>query len=280
MIKSKKKRNIHITVVLLLVVLLVLAFRVDLKVVSYDLHSSKIQDDIKIALIADLHSCDYGEGQADIVNMIKKNDPDLVLLGGDIVDDVLPRQKAMAFLAAVSKDYPCYYVSGNHEFWSGEIDEIKAEISAYGITVLEGEQANIEINGQTISLFGIDDPEIGEGEFARQLQYCGEHTDDDRYSILLTHRPERIDSYLEYDFDMVLAGHAHGGQWRIPGILNGLSAPDQGLFPKYAGGQYEFEHTKMIVSRGLARESTRIPRIFNRPEIVFVTLSSIGNTDQ
>ncbi len=259
-------------VVLIAILLTLLAFRSDLKVVSYDVKTDKLHDEIRIAFIADLHSCNYGEGQADILNMISKAAPDIVLLGGDIVDDLLPRLKAFEFLSAMAKAYPCYYVSGNHEFWSGEIDDIKADIKALGITVLEGERADVEVNGQIISLFGIDDPEIGEKEFTRQLKNCGEHMDKSRYSILLTHRPERIDSYLMYDFDLILTGHTHGGQMRIPLLVNGLFAPDQGWFPTCAGGIYNFNKTQMIVSRGLARESTRMPRIFNRPELVIVNL--------
>ncbi len=273
--KPNRKRLIIISAVLFVIALLaVLAFRTDLKPVSYDIKTDKIRDAIKIAFVADLHSCDYGEGQTDIISLIDKAAPDIVLLGGDIVDDVLPQQKAFEFLSAVSEDYPCYYVSGNHEYWSGRIEKIKADIEALGITVLEGERADIEINGQSISLFGIDDPEAGEAEFARQLKACGETADDSRFSILLTHRPERIDSYLEYDFDMILAGHTHGGQMRLPLLLNGLFAPDQGWFPKYAGGLYPFDNTQMIVSRGLAKESTRAPRLFNRPELVIINLGS------
>jgi len=94
----------------------------------------------------------------------------------------------------------------------------------------------------------------------------------EQFTLLLSHRPERIEDYLGYPFDLILSGHAHGGQWRLPGIVNGLYAPNQGLFPKYAGGRYDFEDTAFLVSRGLARESTKIPRVFNRPELVVVDL--------
>lgn len=90
--------------------------------------------------------------------------------------------------------------------------------------------------------------------------------------MLLSHRPELFETYQKYGFDLVLSGHAHGGQWRIPGVLNGLFAPDQGLFPEYAGGRYDYAEGTMIVSRGLARESTPVPRIFNRPEVVIVDI--------
>lgn len=272
--KTKKKRYITFCVIIsLLVLLTVIALRTNISIVTYHIKSPKIEENITIALVADLHSCDFGTGQAEIVSAIKNAAPDMVLLGGDIVDDRLPRQKAMEFLSAISNEYPCYYVSGNHEFWSGEIDDIKDEISAMGITVLEGERADISINGQSVSLYGIDDPEIGESEFSRQLENCGKQTDDGTYSVLLTHRPERIESYLNYGFDLMLAGHAHGGQVRLPLLINGLFAPEQGWFPKYAGGLYQLEDSKMIVSRGLSKESSRVPRVFNPPELVMITLS-------
>lgn len=92
------------------------------------------------------------------------------------------------------------------------------------------------------------------------------------YTILLSHRPEYFETYAKYPFDLVLCGHAHSGQWRIPFLLNGLYAPHQEIFPKYAGGLYEAENMRMIVSRGLARKTTYIPRIFNRPELVIIDL--------
>ncbi len=102
--KSKKKKIILLSAALLLALLLVLAFRCDIKVVSYNIETDKIADKIRIAFVADLHSCNYGEGQKDIISILKSEAPDLVLLGGDIVDDHLPQQKAMEFMSAVSID--------------------------------------------------------------------------------------------------------------------------------------------------------------------------------
>jgi predicted MPP superfamily phosphohydrolase len=188
------------------------------------------------------------------------------------VDDAMPQDMAKEFLSTISERYPCYYVSGNHEYESREIDKIKELIEGYGITVLEGDCAAVMVNGQKLNICGIDDPSVGFDVFLDQLQSVGASVDGETFSLLLTHRPEYINQYLNYDFDLILAGHTHGGQWRIPGILNGLYAPNQGWFPPYAGGQYAFEHTDLIVSRGLAKESTRIPRIFNRPELVMITI--------
>ena len=107
--------------------------------------------------------------------------------------------------------------------------------------------------------------------FNRHLDAVKAQAKKDHFTVLLSHRPELFENYVSRAFDLVLCGHAHGGQWRIPGVLNGLYAPQQGLFPLYAGGKYEKGSTTMIVSRGLAKETTPIPRIFNPPELVVVT---------
>ncbi|MEG1999825.1 MAG: hypothetical protein RR053_00325, partial [Evtepia sp.] len=130
-------------------------------------------------------------------------------------------------------------------------------IRGYGISVLEGETIHFEANGQLITISGVDDPDGGAEQFEMQLKACSECIQENVFSILLSHRPEYIDHYRSYGFDWT---HAHGGQWRVPGILNGLWAPNQGLFPNYAGSLYDFGATQFIVSRGLAKESTIVPR--------------------
>jgi len=193
-------------------------------------------------------------------------------MSGDIADDVLPDEKAKELLSGIAYKYPCYYVTGNHEFWSGRVNEQKEMFRSYGINVLEGTCDTVSLNGQDILVCGIDDPDGGRKNFDAQLNNVAQFIEKDKYTILLSHRPELIELYATHPFDMVLSGHAHGGQWRIPLILpNGLLAPNQGLFPKYTRGIHELNNTKMLVSRGLARESTPIiPRFFNPPELVVI----------
>lgn len=143
---------------------------------------------------------------------------------------------------------------------------------------MEGSFDTVDVRGQKLNICGISDPDClryTELNYSipNQLKDAAVASENGNYSILLAHRPELINTYLHYDFDLILSGHAHGGQWRLPGIINGLFAPNQGFFPRYAGGQYKFDNSSMIVSRGLARESTRIPRIFNRPELVMIEIS-------
>lgn len=247
----------------------------EMTTVSYQVESPKAASPIRLALVTDLHSCDYGEGQADLLEAIAAQAPDAVLLGGDIIDDDIPREKGELFVTEVSKRYPTFYVSGNHEFRTDDMAGIKEFLRSAGATVLEGDCIPLTVGGQTIQLCGVDDPEgIGQRAMELQLAQAAAQADPDQLTVLLSHRPELIDLYRSFgSFDLILSGHAHGGQWRIPGLMNGLLAPNQGLFPDYAGGRYEFPDCTFLVSRGLARESTRIPRLFNPPELVIIDIT-------
>ena len=246
-----------------------------LKVVTYTVESEKLEEAVRLVLLTDLHSCDYGEGQRELLEAVGSQNPDLVLLSGDMVDDEarMPEERALATVEALAEGWPTYYVTGNHEFWSGRAEEIKELLAQRGAVVLEGERQLVTVAGQTLQICGIDDPAVGESTWKSQLERVTAALEEEVFSLLLSHRPERVEDYTGRGFDLVLAGHAHGGQWRLPGLINGLLAPNQGLFPPYAGGAYDLEGTTLIVSRGLARESTRIPRLFNPPEVVVIELA-------
>ena len=274
--KIKKKYKL-IAALLILLVLVLSAFDVRLKIVRYKIESDKIDSPVRIALVTDLHSCKYGENQKTLIDAVNKEKPDIILMGGDIFDDIIPDTNTKIFLKAVAPKYPCYYVTGNHEYWSRHSDEMIAWLRANNISVLDGESVDVEIGNQKISLSGINDPDkerfTGKpGDFYSELDEIQREKDDNLFRILLAHRPSYIESYLKYDFDLVLCGHAHGGQWRLPPINNGVFAPNQGIFPKYAGGVYEANGRCEVVSRGLARGLKLVPRLNNPPEIVLLHL--------
>ncbi len=227
---------------------------------------------VRCVLVTDLHSCYYGKNQKNLIERIDKENPDIIFLGGDIFDDKIDDDNAVIFLEEISKKYKCFYVSGNHEYWSERCDEMKDKVRSLGITVLEGDCETIEINGKTIDVCGVDDPtRLTNSQFKEQLNKAYAKTSKDHYKILLTHRPEQTDFYALYDYDLILSGHAHAGQIRIPFINIGIYAPNQGLFSKYVSGIYTLSNgSRLIVSRGLARESTPAPRFFNHPEIVVI----------
>lgn len=273
------KKHILIATITIIIVLALLAFDVRLKIVQYTITSEKVNKPMRIALVTDLHSCKYGAGQKTLIDAVDKEKPDMILLGGDIFDDEIPDDNTKIFLSAIAKKYPCYYVTGNHEYWSMRVHEMLEWLRAHGIEDIGGKTIQTNINGNEICLSGLNDLDearyTGEGDGMKaELGRAMNERDDTAFTMLLTHRPSFVNLYKDAGFDLVLAGHAHGGQWRIPGVLNGVFAPDEGFFPKYAGGFYHFDNGgEMIVSRGLARESTRIPRLFNRPELVIVDLS-------
>lgn len=241
-----------------------------LTVGRYAIRTPKLEAPVRLLLITDLHSCLYGKEQEALVRAIEAERPDALMFVGDIADDKMPRENTQALLEAVAKRYPCFYVTGNHEYWGGDAGGIKRLFRRYGVTVLEGAHAPFSVRGQKIVVCGVDDPQSR--KFTRQLAAAARGAKTGPYSVLLSHRPELFERYVPYGFDLVLSGHAHGGLWRIPGLLDGFVAPNQGFFPKYTSGTYEGGSTTMILSRGLARESTRIPRFFNPVELVVADL--------
>ena len=248
-----------------------------LKIVNYTIESDKIDTPVRIALVTDLHSCRYGEHEAELIEAIDSQDPDIILLGGDIFDDKLPNDNTVDFLEGIAGRYPVYYVTGNHEFWGGT-DQYEVQMNIleeFDIPRLQGDVLELDINGNSIGLAGVDDYDgyLVDEDLILENQFVDAYLnlDADSYNIILSHSPEYIDTYSAHNYDLALCGHAHGGQWRIPGILNGLYAPNQGLFSKYVSGIYTLSNgSRLIVSRGLARESTPAPRFFNHPEIVVI----------
>ena len=233
-----------------------------------------VNEGVRIVLVTDLHSCFYGNGQKNLISMIDSESPDIVILGGDIFDDKLGDDNAKILLEDLVTKCPCYYVTGNHEYWSGRVPEMKEYLESIGISVLEGECETIEIKGNLIDVCGIDDPtDMYRSDWEAQLRTAYEASSEDHIRLLVTHRPEEVEEYAKYDFDLIMAGHAHAGQFRIPFINRGVFAPNQGYMAKYVNGEYDLPGGSiMVVSRGLARESTPAPRYFNHPEIVVIDL--------
>lgn len=267
-----------------LILLLLPGFYAGLTVRHYTIESDKITHSVRLAVLSDHHSCRYGKEQQKLLDAVAAEEPDAILLPGDIFDDKRPNTETEYLLRGLADRYPCYYVTGNHEYWASEeaFQEKMALLEKYGVRILKAEADTVSLNGETMVIAGVDDPDKAlafkrrrgqtesAGTLQEELSALDASLDEAHFSVLLSHRPELFPLYRDTDFDLVVSGHAHGGQWRIPGILNGLYAPHQGFFPKYAGGRYDENGTTMIVSRGLARESTIVPRFCNPPELVII----------
>ena len=257
----------------ILVVLTLIALDERLILRTYTVASPKLTAEVRLAVVTDFHSSDNAD---DVVAMVASCAPDAVLMVGDMFDDDIanrPTERTLSLMRQLSAQYPCYYVSGNHEAWTGEMDALYQQTEEAGVTVLRMSSGVLTVRGQRIALCGIPDPYemvfSGAPDTEEQLRQALEDVDSADFTVLLAHRPELLAKYAQFPLDLVVSGHAHGGQVRIPGVLNGLYAPNQGWFPKLAGGAYTQDGTTLIVSRGLAVR-TRLPRIFNRPEVVLV----------
>lgn len=250
-----------------------------IQITNYDITSKKVKNEIIIAQISDLHNTSFGKHNKTLVNKIKDIKPDIIAITGDLIDSSKTNiTVAMNFINQAVKIAPIYYVPGNHEAWNlSDYSTLKDKLKKAGVVVLEGEDKEIKVKDNKISLLGITDPDyIGEAGISEldvvstdldTLSY-----DSDNLVILLSHRPELFSAYKHRDIDLVLTGHAHGGQFRTS-LSGGLLAPDQGLFPKYTSGIYKDKEdkTQMIVSRGLGNSVIPI-RINNNPEVVVVNV--------
>lgn len=273
----RHKKAILKRAIALLIIILIVVYSHLLKLVTYEFNDVGFigNQPLTIALITDLHACYYGNNQAWLIDALAQKQPDVILLGGDIYDDKMSFDNSDELLSQLPAIAPTYYVDGNHENWlpKSDYDKVMHKIHAHGVELIHGK--SIPLPSSNVVIHGVSDPDGG--GFDRDLKKVAANLNSDKVNVLLTHRPERIEKYRAHRFDMILTGHAHGGQWRVPFLINGVFAPNQGIFPSYAGGLYEFYDdeisTKFIVSRGLARESTKVPRLFNRPELIFITLS-------
>ncbi|WP_069681238.1 metallophosphoesterase [Clostridium taeniosporum] len=247
---------------------------------KYDYVNSKIPHDFNnftIAHISDLHNKMFGKNQVKLLNKVKSISPDIIVITGDLID----RRKydldtAIKFVSGAVKIAPVYYVSGNHEAWSGKFPLIKEKLMDMGVYILDDKAFKLSKGSGSIHLLGLSDPDFLTSNYmdgtdtSKMGEQLTKWSTDKSFKILLSHRPELFDLYFQNNIDLIFTGHAHGGQFRIPGI-GGVIAPDQGIFPKYTSGSYNKGISTMFVSRGLGNSIFPI-RIFNRPEIVQVTL--------
>ncbi|MCH5344916.1 MAG: metallophosphoesterase [Acetatifactor sp.] len=232
----------------------------------------------RIAQVSDLHNAEFGEDNIALLTMISECDPDIIVITGDLVDSSRTDiDIALAFAEEAVKIAPTYYVTGNHEAAISRYDVLRSGLEMAGVIVLEDEAVRLEYKGESITLIGLSDPDFtikgdlfGEVPAMVNTKLRNLMDGESRYTVLLSHRPELFETYVSGGVDLILSGHAHGGQFRLP-FVGGLIAPDQGLFPKYDAGLYTGGDTNMVVSRGIGNSVIPI-RFNNRPEIVVVEL--------
>lgn len=268
----KSKLLICISVLAAFAVLAFIALDQRMVVRTYTVESEKIDAPLRLAVLTDFHGCDYGLDGSDLVAEVEKLQPDAILLVGDMFSSDGDAEEELRMFSRLDSIAFAYYVTGNHEYWEYDVPKLVERIQDTGVTILDQTCVSLVVDGQRINICGIPDP-YAYVNTDTALHRAKDAVRHEAFTLLLAHRPELIDSYAAYDFDLVVSGHAHGGQIRIPFLINGLYAPNQGWFPEYAGGRYEVEDATLIVSRGLSHQQQWwIPRIFNRPELLLVEL--------
>lgn len=223
-------------------------------------------DGFTILQVSDLHDRAYGRDGLDLIRAMEGLSFDCIAVTGDLFDRHRPhrRENGFRFAREAIRLGPVYFIQGNHEWRISDWPRIMTELADLGVRVLDNERVTFVRDGASLDLVGIRE-KTTVGEMGRLMA-------PDTCTVLLSHRPERLKEYAETHVDLVLSGHAHGGQIRL--FQQGLYSPDQGVLPRYTSGVYTRDNTKLYVSRGAGNHSFLPPRIFNRPEIDLITLKT------
>lgn len=237
-------------------------------------------DGFVLCQVSDVHNEARGEGNAALLRALREAAPDLICITGDFLDSRrTDLDFALELAGQLAEIAPAVYVTGNHEARRMDLSALEAGLAARGVQVLRDDWTPLARGGEEIALIGLDDPGFAAGEdwtLAEGLDQTQARLSallaqaGDRFSLVLSHRPELLPAYAEAGADLVLSGHAHGGQVRLPGI-GGLFAPGQGILPRLTSGVHARGETRLVVSRGLGNSAFPL-RVFNPPEIVTVTL--------
>ena len=282
MAKNKLKRLRRTILFSIVLVLTVITIYQDLNVTNtfYDLTFDNLPDNFsgyRIAQVSDLHNASFGAKNSQLIDSLRTNKPDIIVITGDLVDsNHTDLSVALDFVKEAGKIAPTYYVTGNHEARIGPLyDELEKGLLDLDVKVLRNQTVTLKQGQDMIKLIGLDDPSFLGQDNHISLNSVeglleGLLLEKDHFIILLSHRPELFDVYTNQSINLVFSGHAHGGQFRIP-FLGGLVAPNQGLFPKYDSGVFNQGQTQMVVSRGIGNSIIPI-RINNQPEVVYVNL--------
>lgn len=272
-IRSNRKKYIKSALVLLIVIALLLFCSYQnrhLETTYYTYKAEQLGADLegyRIVQISDLHNVKFGKNNQKLVDRIRECEPDMIVLTGDLVDSNHTNvDRAVQFVDEMVKICPVYYVTGNHEYWldTSEYEKLMDGLVSAGVVILDNQVVEISRGDAKFRLVGLDDKSLADGTLEALL------SDEKELTVVLAHEPQYFARYAGTGVDLVLSGHAHGGQFRLP-FVGGIVAPDQGFLPEYTAGEYYMNGTEMIVSRGLGNSVIPV-RLFNYPEIVCVEL--------
>lgn len=276
---KKKHKLIFLSALIIACIVWTIWGNTTIGVTHYTITSDRLPDSFdhyRIAVVSDVHNAEFGKNNSKLVELIKKENPDMIAITGDLVDsNRTDLEIAIKLVQQLVEIAPCYYVTGNHEAWMKEqYQELEKRMIEEGVVVLRDSVIQLIKDNEKIQIVGLDDPDFTDRdsyvqESMLQTKLSNMSLSDD-YCILLSHRPETFEAYVSEKIDLVLSGHAHGGQFRLP-FIGGIIAPNQGLFPKFDAGEYSKENTTMIVSRGIGNSIIPV-RFNNRPEVIIIEM--------
>lgn len=254
-------------------------------ITEYSISNNSINNGVKIVHLSDFHSKPFNS----VLLKAKEQSPDIIVITGDYINDHCKnKDKMLAYGKELVKICPVYYITGNHERRLDCFDNLMLELKDIGFNVILDSIDTLDINGNCINILGLDENQASFDAYKQRRNGVFKYKDNknlfiklsslDGFKLVLSHYPENFievkdNNYSQYDFDLQLSGHAHGGQFIMP-FIGPLFSPGQGAFPKFARGKFG-DRPALIVSRGLGNSEFPF-RLFNHPEIVVI---SINKTD-
>lgn len=286
----KKKKIVLIICIILITIQMFMTFIIKIDIEKYTVKNAKIPEafnNFKIVQLSDFHSKGYRNTTEKIISKIKKINPDIIVMTGDMVSyDMTGREEFEKLVKELSKIYPIYYIDGNHEHLAekltpGEYLFLMEFLKELGVITIKNDYVEIYKTNESINLYGVNIPlDWPSGIYVNKLQLESDYVektlpkiDTDKFNILLAHNPIFINQYIKWGADLVLAGHMHGGIVRIPFTNIGLLSPERKIFTRYTAGKFKIKNSVMIVNRGIGASTFKL-RLFNNPEITVITLKS------
>lgn len=286
---NKKLKIILIFLLVILIILVGFIYEVyisynKLRVKEYSIETNQISNSVNLVIISDLHSNQIGKNNKKLVDKINSLNPDFILVVGDVVNsDSKNSQVVTNLMKQLCKNYKVFYSLGNsdRDYISAGTSDLVAELEKVGVTVLDNEYEDISINGSVIRIggmydyaFGLKNNKISNMKEKSTYDFLCDFENTSNYKIMMAHRPDSFifnDATKDWDVDLVVSGHTHGGQVVLP-FVGGLYAAEQGWFPKYDKGIFDFWDTKVLITSGLGSDKEKLPRFNNILEVVKIKL--------
>lgn len=250
-----------------------------LKVERYELETRKIKKSLRIVFLTDLHANEHGRENYKLVSRIRKENPDILCVTGDmVVKNGVHTERVLSLLKRLSQDYPVYYSPGNHEIRLEQYEEYKDALLRFGVHYLENK--SVFLPDYNIRITGLDLPEHWYHKVWDKRVFTVEEmnslvpmeeAEKPALQLLMAHNPEYFPTYQQWGADLTLSGHIHGGIAILP-FLGGVLSPSLRIFPKYDQGLKKENEKYILISRGLGLHHIKL-RFFNPPELSVINLS-------